>query len=212
MEDHREKQWRHRKRDQREPPAQAEHDGHHTHQREAVHQHSQQSRGNKALNGVDVAGQSADQVAGLFLIVEAQGKALNVRVKRVPKVVHDPLAQVGGNVFLRVTAHRAHSGDHQHGQRGEFQNRDLVRAGGAEDQLVQPSVPVLRLQHVVQNHLERPWLRQRGQAFDEYRGDPDRQAFCVGPEQAPYGEPWRHWDHLGAKVLHCARSPLASPR
>ena len=50
---------------------------------------------------------------------------------------------------------------------------------------------------IVQNHLERPWLRQRGQAFDEYRGDPDRQAFCVGPEQAPYGEPWRHWDHLG---------------
>jgi hypothetical protein len=44
--------------------------------------------------------------------------------------VHDPLAQIGGYVFLDVAADRAHGGDQQDSQRGEFQNRKFARAGG----------------------------------------------------------------------------------
>ena len=66
--------------------------GHHSQEGEAVHQHPQQSRGNEALNGVDVTRQTADQIAGLFPIVETQREPLYVRVQRVAQVVHHPLS------------------------------------------------------------------------------------------------------------------------
>ena len=147
-------------------------------------------------------------------------KPLDVGVERPAQIVHHPLADAGGDVFLRVGADRADGGDCQHGEGGELQNRELVRAGGGEDQLVQPSVRGLRLQHVVEDHFQRPRLRQVRGAFHEYGHDAYYQARGVRSQQMPEGEPrtprisshgvraasgrWslRHLDHLPAKVLH----------
>ena len=82
------------------------------------------------MNGVDVAGDAADQVAGLFLIVIRERQALDMRVKRAPQVVHHPLADAGGEILFGVGANCVHESDGEHGDGGKLQNRQPIGADG----------------------------------------------------------------------------------
>ena len=54
----------------------------------------------KRLDGVDVDGDAADEVAGRLLIVVGEREPLHVGVDEAAQIVRHPLADVGGEVFL----------------------------------------------------------------------------------------------------------------
>src|SRR5581483_12486156 len=77
-EDYKKKERSHRERDQCELPIQIQHHAQHAHQGEAVDHRIEEPGNDEALNGVDVARDAADQIAGLLVIVIRKGKTLNM--------------------------------------------------------------------------------------------------------------------------------------
>ena len=126
--DHDEQRRRHGEGDQREAPVDVEHHADHADQRQAVDHHAQQAGSDEALDGIDIAGDAADQVAGLLLIVIGERQALDMRIERLPQIVHDPLADAGGKILFGVGADGVEDRDHQDGDGGELQDAEFVVA------------------------------------------------------------------------------------
>ena len=98
----------------REPPVHVKHDADDSQQGEDAGHDAQQRGGDKVLNAVDVARHPADEVAGSFFIVFGERQAMNVVIKRAPQVVHDPLADVSGEIVFQVGTDCADNGDGRH--------------------------------------------------------------------------------------------------
>ena len=73
------------------------------------------------------------------MIVISQREPLNVYVKRLPQIVHHPLAYAGGQQLLGIAAQRSDDGDDDHRNGGELQYRELIAASQILDQKVQPA-------------------------------------------------------------------------
>ncbi len=181
------KHRRHGEGDQRKPPVDIEHHADHADQRQGVDENAQEAGGDEALDGVDVAGYAADQVAGLLVIVIGEREPLHVRVQGAPQVVHHPLAGAGGEIFLGVGAGRPENGNHQRGDGGEAQNRQRVGSGGGDHQVIQPAVSLrrARLQHVVEDDLQGPWLEEVGNGFADHRQEPEREGPGMRAQEMP---------------------------
>ena len=78
---HQEEDRGHGERDQRESPVEIEHDADHAHQRNKVDQGTQQRGIDEALDGIDVAGHAAEEIAAALLIVVSQGELLDAGVE-----------------------------------------------------------------------------------------------------------------------------------
>ena len=102
--DDNEKRGRYRERNQRELPVDIEHHADHSEQREHADQRAQQSGHNEALHRLDIAGDAADQVARVFLVVIRQREALDVVVHGAPQLVQHLLADRHGERFFRERA------------------------------------------------------------------------------------------------------------
>ena len=76
-------------RDQRELPAREQEQGRGRDQRRAVLRDEDEPVAEEHAHRADVARRAREQLAGLVLVVEAEGHALQVRVERLPQVVLD---------------------------------------------------------------------------------------------------------------------------
>ena len=65
-------------------PIQVEHDADHAQQSHRVDQHAEQPIRDEALNGFDIVGYAADQVASALLIMKRERQFLNMRVDSQP--------------------------------------------------------------------------------------------------------------------------------
>ncbi len=116
-----------------------------------VDHRAQQPGSDEALNGVDVAGDAADQVAGLFVVVVGERQPLDVGIERAPQVVHHPLADAGGQIFLGVRTDRSDDGDHQRRDRSQLQNSEAAVARRGKQGLAVPFT----------EHVQNRWPRRR---------------------------------------------------
>src|ERR1051325_3618800 len=91
-----------------------------------------------------------------------------MRVKGASQVVHDPLADTGGEGFLRVETHRVEQSEGAACSSGKFQVGKLVLTNNPNDEVVQPAMHWPRAQHIIKHNLERPGLKQVGGAFSRY--------------------------------------------
>ena len=105
----------------REPPVDVEHDADHEDEREDVDEHAKQALHDERLDGVDVAGNAADQVAGPGSVVVRQRQLLYVGVQVATQIVRDPLADTCCEVFVTVREQCIQDGDDHHrgGMRAE---------------------------------------------------------------------------------------------
>ena len=92
------------------------------------------------MDGVDITGNAADEIARLFLIVVGKRKPLDMGIERPPQVVHDPLADAGGEILFRVGAKRIRHGNEEHRKHRKFQDGETVASHGGEDEPIQPAV------------------------------------------------------------------------
>ena len=83
-----------RERSEREPPVQPEHQRSHAAQQQRVAGESDDAAANKVLNGLNVGGQPASQVAGLLRVVKTQGQPLHVREQVPPQLKDEALADI----------------------------------------------------------------------------------------------------------------------
>ena len=86
---------------------------------------------------------------------------MDVVIHRAPQVVHDPLADVGGEVALQVGAGSAGDGDGRYRRHREVEYGQIAAADPAHD----PDHPArhrLGLERVVEHDLDRPGLEQVG--------------------------------------------------
>ena len=127
----------------------------------------------KALDGIDIAGDAADQIAGAFLIVIGEREPLDVRVQRSAQIMHDPLADAGGNVFFAVGTERVEDGDDEDGDGGIAQDVQTILADRMVDEVVQPAGAGLGSDYVVENDFERPRLQQVRDAFADHGEKPE---------------------------------------
>lgn len=178
-----EKNRRHAQGNQRKAPVQIEHHSNHAHQRDHIDQRAQQARRNKALNRVDIAGDTAHQVARLFVVVVGQREPLDMRIQPQPEIVHHPLTHTGGQIFFRVRTQRTHYGDGQSAKRGDLQNGEAVAASQRRNHASQPSTRMFGFQDVVDNQLQGPGLQQVRGAFADRRQQGDGQRLGVGLQQ-----------------------------
>ena len=131
----------HRDRDQGEVPVQPEHQTEHGDDGQQVNQNVQGGGGGKTLDGLDVGGHRAQQVAGLVGIVVAEREALQMMIGAHPQIVGHPLPDALGVVVVNVGGDRAEHGNHHERQRrqsGDLQLAAAVQHG--PDQVVQPGL------------------------------------------------------------------------
>ena len=108
---------------QGEFPVQIEHHQHHAHQRQHIDQHAEHDVRNQTLDCIDIAGHTADEITGAFVIVIRQRQSLNVPVKHTPQVMHHPLTDAGGEIFLEVRTDGGENCDRNHREDGKVQDR-----------------------------------------------------------------------------------------
>ena len=179
-EDHPEQQRHNRKRDQRELPVDVEHDADHAAQRKDADQRTEQPRRQKALHRIDIAGHAADQVTGLLSVVVRQRKSLNLRVECPPHLVQHPLADRHSQRLFGIRTAGAQRRDRQHRQSRKTQNRQRLVSGKPQDDLVQPPLARVPLQHRVDNDLQRPGLQQVRDTASGHHQDSQRQGLEMG--------------------------------
>jgi hypothetical protein len=75
------------------------------------------------------------------------------------------LPDIGGQVFFCVRTHRVSHGYDKDGDTGEDENVARRGSGGRDDEPMNPAMLIFALEQVVQNNLERPRLKEAGDAF-----------------------------------------------
>ncbi len=116
----------HGKSDQCEFPVKVEHHTNHANQGDDIDQYSEQPLRNETLNGIDIAGNTADQIARTILIVKSKRKFLDVKVDRSSHIVADPLRNTGSEILFEVAGNGIQQRDPQHRQACKLQQDDLV--------------------------------------------------------------------------------------
>ena len=176
-----------RQRDQREAPARVEHDPHDADEREDAGDDAQHRRGDEVLDALDVARHAADQVAGSLLIVVGQRQAMDVVIHRAPQVVHDPLADVGGEIALQVGAGGTGDRDGRHRRHREVEDGEVAAADPAHD----PDHPTrhrLGRERVVEHDLDRPGFEQVGRGHAAHCDERHRHRLPVGSQKVDDAE------------------------
>ena len=102
-------------------PVEIKHHRHHPAQRQNIHHHVEQRGRNETLNRVYVIRHPADQVAGLVAVVIGERQALDVMIKLLAQVMHDPLADPRSEAALSVGSGGPEGRDRQRRYRGEVQ-------------------------------------------------------------------------------------------
>ena len=110
--------------------------------RQQADQRAEQAGGEKTLHRIDVAGDAADQVAGLLFVVIGKRQALDLRIEGAAQFVHDLLPDRGRQRFFGVGAERAQRRDDEHGDGGETENLQRIRARKIQNDIVQPAFVV----------------------------------------------------------------------
>ena len=171
-------------------------------------EHTPQEAGHdEALNGIDVAGDATDEIAGLCLIVKGERKPLNVGIKNAPEVVRDPLADAGCDVLFDVRADGVENGDSEHGDGGEFEDRVFIGAGHIGNEVVQPTVRGLfRLQNAIEDNLDGPGVQQIGDTFAGHRREADDQQFPMRLEKIGDLKRFRSGGHFAGMSSPVSRS------
>src|SRR6185369_4306347 len=136
---------------QGEAPVQRKHHDDHSHQREDVNYRTQKTTGDEALDVVDVAGNSADQVASAVLVVKREREPLHVGVNGAPKIVGYPLPDAGREVLLRVSGNGIENGDGEHRDAGELHGCQLSGSEEAAHQVRHGGLVTVALEDFVQN-------------------------------------------------------------
>lgn len=92
---------------------------------------------------------------------------VNVLIESAAQIVHDPLADAGGEIFFSIRTDRADDGDDGHGKDGEVEHGVLIVTGDAGDDAGEPGRQGLGLEEVVDDDFERPGVEQVGDCFAE---------------------------------------------
>src|ERR1051325_10924942 len=111
-----------------------------------------------------------------------------MRVEGLPKIVHHPLADAGGQILFRVGADGIDNGDDDYGEHRHLEHRHFIPACHGVNQFVQPAVGGAVAKYIVQYNLQRPWLEQVGCANTNHGKQTDAELPSVGPEQRGYRE------------------------
>ncbi len=78
---------------------------------DGVNHESQQAGDDETLDGVNVAGQSADKFAGLLLRCDSPGQVLNMGIQEPPQVMHHPLSHAGSQILFGIKTDGIQEGD-----------------------------------------------------------------------------------------------------
>ena len=175
--DHREQERRDREADQREPGVQVEHHDDHADDRQRVEQDAEHRRRDEALDGVDVARQTDDHVAGPALVVERKRQPLHVMIQQMPQIEADALGDRRREEIVEVRRDRADERDDDDRDRGDVEGAELVGLAHVNGEPIRHS---LRAEHVVEDDLERPRLGQAHRRFDQHRDERDGEQRPVG--------------------------------
>ncbi len=96
----------HQERDERQLPAHEQHHAYNKDQGEDVPEHGHDARGEQLVQHLDVARQPGHQPADGVAVEEAEAETLELGEDLGAQVVHDPLADPGGQQGLRVAQHQ----------------------------------------------------------------------------------------------------------
>jgi hypothetical protein len=197
---------------QSEAPVDIQHDADHPDQRQDVHDEAEQRRVDEILDGVDVARDPADHVAGARFAVLDEREPLDPVIQHQPQIVRDPLADGGGEILFGVRADRAQHGDEDDGRQRENQDGNLVVADPRDDDR-RPSAQLLVLQHVVDDDLDRPRFEDVGERFADHRDERQRKRHPVRADEVADPQLARTWrDGIDRHCRHalCFRPLSAS--
>ena len=136
--------------DQRESPV--EYITLHAHQRDRIRSTFPTGSCNKALNGIDVARDAADQVARAFLVMERQRQSLDVRVESASQVVRHPLRDACRQILFNVGANRVQCGNGENADARKLQDRHFVAAREVCENVTEPALDRLPLKKAVQHN------------------------------------------------------------
>ena len=126
-------------RDHGEVPVQPEHQTEHGDDGQQVNQNIQRRRRGEALNGLNIGGHRAQQIAGLVSVVIAEREALKMMIGAHPQIVGHPLPDAFRVVVVNVSRDSAQQRNHYERQRrqpGDLQFAAPVQHG--TDQVVEP--------------------------------------------------------------------------
>ena len=126
-------------------------------------------------------------------------QALNVLIDGAPQIVSHPLTHARRQIFLQVSADGADDRDERDGGDREVQRRVFVPGEQAVHDRAERSRQLLRLEDVVDDHLDRPRLENVGDRFAEHRQQRERQRLPVRAKKVSDL-------HAGAPAVICISS------
>ena len=127
------------------------------------------------MNGIDVARDPTDQIAGALLIVKRKRQPLNMGIDGSPEIVGDPLPNARGEVFFCVGADGIQHRNCQNRNTSELEHGQFVSPEKCVNTLHDPRMARARTQHIIQNNFQRPGLEQICRALTGHRKQSQQQ-------------------------------------
>ncbi len=168
--------------DQGEVPVQPEHQDEHADDGQQVDKHVERGRGGEALNGLDVGGDSTEQVTDLVGIVVAEGEALQVMEGPHAEIVGNILAGTLSEVAVDVAGDGSNDCDGDDRQGGNHGEVHLVLGVGS-DEAMQPLWNFVAASNVVDDDFERPRGGEGGGGLHHHGDEDDGQGAAVGADE-----------------------------
>ncbi len=134
----------------------------------------------ETLNGIDVAGDSSDQITRAILIVKCEREFLDVKVDGPSQVVADPLRDTGREIFFEIAGNGIQQRDPQHRQARKLQENYLVRPSQPAEPVHDRGVTLASAQHIVEHDFQRPRLKQVSEPFPHDSKKPKDQRPDMG--------------------------------
>src|SRR6185369_1504788 len=104
-------------------------------------------------------------------------------IENAPQVVHYPLTDRRGQIFLRVCAECTGDSNQNDSDNGEVKNTNLIETKSRTKQSCHPHRQMLRAEHVVEDNFQRPGFEQIGDRLTQHREERKREHATVRSQQ-----------------------------